>query len=540
MFARLSLKTRLLVLVVVSLAGMVALAVLQVTHLRGQLLEDRKVTLKSAIEIAASTVAGFQAKVAKGELPKEQAQTLARESLRSMRYQGNEYFYIYDSKAMGVMHPIRPEYEGKSHWDRQDKSGAYTVRDLVNAALDKSGYVRTLTVKPGGTEQLPKLHFLTHYEPWDWVIGTGLYVDDIDAVFRAQLASALVAIAVLMAIVAATALAVIRAVLRDIGGEPAMAVSVMREVAGGNLTVGLRDVHAGSLLGELDRLVQSLRSVMAQITAGAGRVSKAAHDINATTGAVAAATEVQTDNTQSMAASMEQLTVSINHISDNAGETARHASAAAELARNGQKQVSAAADDLGNMSQALGGAADQVRTLAENAQEVSGILTSIQGIAEQTNLLALNAAIEAARAGEQGRGFAVVADEVRVLSRRTQASTTEIQSTIDTLQRTTQQAVTLMEKSQNLARLSVLDAEEASRALNEITRAVSLISDMSTQIATAAEEQTKVTEEITTNVTAIKEVGDELADGAREEQQESRRLQEQAADLNEKVARFVL
>ena len=149
-------------------------------------------------------------------------------------------------------------------------------------------------------------------------------------------------------------------------------------------------------------------------------------------------------------------------------------------------------------------------------------------------------AIEAARAGEQGRGFAVVADEVRVLSKRTQASTTEIQSTIDTLQRTTQQAVALMEKSQGLAAHSVADAEAASRALDEITRAVSLISDMSTQIATAAEEQTKVTEEITANVTAIKEVGDELAEGAHNEQQESRRLQEQAADLNDKVARFIL
>ena len=540
MFAKLSLKTRLLVLVVVSLVGMLALAALQVTNLRAQLLEDRKVTLRSAIEIAASTVAGFQERVAKGEMPKEQAQALAREALRSMRYQGSEYFYIYDSKAMGVMHPIRPEYEGKSHWDRQDKSGAYTVRDLVNAALDKSGYVRTLTVKPGGNDQLPKLHFLTHYQPWDWVIGTGLYIDDIDAVFRAQLASALAAIAVLMVAVAVTAFAVIRAVLRDIGGEPAMAVAVMREVAGGNLTVGLRDVHAGSLLGELDRLVQSLRSVMAQITAGAGRVSKAAHDINATTGAVAAATEVQTDSTQSMAASMEELTVSINHISDNAGETARHASSAAELARNGQKQVSAAADDLGNMSQALGGAADQVRTLAENAQEVTRIASVIKDIAGQTNLLALNAAIEAARAGEQGRGFAVVADEVRGLAGRTEKATAEISGVVERIQRDTLDAARTMEEALPHAEKAREAAATAAETLQQIAEgsgaAESLVRDVAASTREQSEASSLLAQQVDSIAHQVEQTGAEMSVAARAAQG----LEQTASELDALTARFRL
>ena len=240
-----------------------------------------------------------------------------------------------------------------------------------------------------------------------------------------------------------------------------------------------------------------------------------------------------------VATAVTEMASATAEIAHNAENTAAAAQQSSVSSTDGLNLVNQTRSSITSLANEVGEATEVIHELSRHANEISSVLATIQGIAEQTNLLALNAAIEAARAGEQGRGFAVVADEVRVLSKRTQSSTTEIQSTIDTLQRTTQQAVALMEKSQSLASHSVEDAVAASRALDEITRAVSLISDMSTQIATAAEEQTKVTEEITANVTAIKEVGDELAEGAHNEQQESRRLQEQAADLNEKVARFI-
>ena len=208
--------------------------------------------------------------------------------------------------------------------------------------------------------------------------------------------------------------------------------------------------------------------------------------------------------------------------------------------REGLILANSSSDNMEKLSLLMEDALDNARSLLTRSKEISQVVQLIEDIADQTNLLALNAAIEAARAGEHGRGFAVVADEVRVLSQRTAASTTEIQSTIETLQRTTQKAVNMMEKSRDMAAHSVQDALDASAALEEITRAVSSISDMANQIATAAEEQSHVTGEITTNVTAIKDVADEVASGAIQSEDDAHRLQRQAEDLNSKVAHFIL
>ena len=311
----------------------------------------------------------------------------------------------------------------------------------------------------------------------------------------------------------------------------------------GDLTQRLR-VHTqdevGQLAANFNQFVGSLHELIGHIRQEAESLGN-----SASLGLKRSAnTEQELGNQQQeiamVATAVTEMASATAEIAHNAENTAAAAQQSSVSSTDGLNLVNQTRGSITSLANEVGEATEVIHELSRHANDISSVLGTIQSIAEQTNLLALNAAIEAARAGEQGRGFAVVADEVRVLSKRTQSSTTEIQSTIDTLQRTTQQAVALMEKSQSLASHSVEDAEAASRALDEITRAVSLISDMSTQIATAAEEQTKVTEEITANVTAIKEVGDELAEGAREEQQESRRLQEQAADLNEKVARFVL
>ncbi len=241
-----------------------------------------------------------------------------------------------------------------------------------------------------------------------------------------------------------------------------------------------------------------------------------------------------------VATAVTELASATKEIASHAEQTANAAQGSTESTNYGQSLVQKTRGSINSLATELTEASSVISELDRHAQEISTVLSTIQGIAEQTNLLALNAAIEAARAGEQGRGFAVVADEVRVLSQRTHASTEEIKATIDTLQQTTNRAVGLMDRSSGLANTSVTDADEATNALSEIHNAVSLISDMATQIATAAEEQTHVTGEITQNITSIKDVADDLVVNTQDSSKESNKLKLQAQELTDKVATFKL
>ncbi len=538
MFKTMSLKGRLTVSLLVTLIGLIVLGTFQALHLKQQLLADRKATLETAIDIAMTAIVDIQAQEANGAMGREEAQTLAKAVIRSMRYQGKEYFYIYDSKGMGVMHPVRPEYEGKSHWDRQDKSGAYTVRNLIKVALDKSGYTETMTAKPGSDVQVPKLQYLQHFPAWDWVVGTGLYIDDLDTLFYQQLR--LVALIIVLVVLAVGALswALARATLGQIGGEPAEAVTAIRAVAGGDLTVSLGNARDDSMLGELNRLVQVLRQMIGEIAQGAGQVASSAQEINSTATRVADSAATETEATQNMAAAMEELTVSITHVSDNARDTEQHASNAAELAGVGEKSVDTTAANIATMADTMGKAAEQVRALTDNAQEVARVAQVIKEIAGQTNLLALNAAIEAARAGEQGRGFAVVADEVRVLAERTEKATVEISSIVSRIQDETLTAAQVMDAALPEAEKAKEAAAETSELLHRIAAGSESARSLVREVADSTREQSEASTALAQQVERIAHQVEETSESMQHTAAAASALEATAQALNQATARF--
>ncbi|WP_115717867.1 methyl-accepting chemotaxis protein [Gallaecimonas mangrovi] len=280
-------------------------------------------------------------------------------------------------------------------------------------------------------------------------------------------------------------------------------------------------------------IISRLRDTAVKLTAEADAVANGAH-------ASSRRVQVQQDEVNMVATAVTEMASATQEIAGNAENTASAAQNSVSLSKEGQQQVQQSQHSIQDLAEEVAQATGTINELNQHAQQISTILATITGIAEQTNLLALNAAIEAARAGEQGRGFAVVADEVRVLSQRTHSSTEEIQQMIETLQQTTAKAVKIMERGHSLAHTSVEDANAAQQRLAQITDAISSIADMATQIASAAEEQTSVTSEINRNTESIRGVANDMADESAQAASQAKVLHELSRQVESEVNRFRL
>ncbi|MCS4314345.1 methyl-accepting chemotaxis protein [Pseudomonas sp. BIGb0381] len=331
------------------------------------------------------------------------------------------------------------------------------------------------------------------------------------------------------------------AITRQIIIPLSQTLEVAERVASGDLSHNLISLRQDEL-GQLQRAMQSmtvgLRELIGGISEGVTQIASAAEQLSAVTEQTSAGVNSQKVETDQVATAMNEMAATVQEVARNAEEASEAAAAADQQAREGDKVVGEAIAQIERLATEVGNSTVAMADLKRESDKIGSVLDVIKSVAQQTNLLALNAAIEAARAGEAGRGFAVVADEVRSLAQRTQKSTEEIEELIAGLQSGTQQVANIMDNSRGLTDSSVELTRRAGSALENITRTVSTIQAMNSQIATAAEQQSAVAEEINRSVLNVRDVSEQTAAASEETATSSTELARLGAHLQTLVGRF--
>jgi methyl-accepting chemotaxis protein len=499
---RLSIRQKLNGIVVLALSGLLLVAGLSGWQLYETKVADRKAMARTAVDSARTIVRAMVAKEKSGALPRAQAQAAALEALKAIRHNGNEYVWVNDTALKMVMHPIRPDYDGQSMATYALPDGTLLFREFVTAATRSpaGADVPYLWPKPGMDQPVDKVSFVVLEPDWNWIIGSGVYVDEVQkealTVVMTVLGGSLV-IGLLM-------LGLVLGIRRSLTGPLSGVTGALKELTAGNYAVALPKAHPGTELGDMtaallvlrdaaaerERLAEAEKAAREADLRRAETVSRLIHQFDDRVGGVlqavgaastqldqaaremanvaqeadrqavvaAASTEQTSANVQTVASATEELTASIREIGHQVAQSSR---------------ITAEAVDEAERTRAVVGG------LADAARQIGSVLDLIRAIAEQTNLLALNATIEAARAGDAGKGFAVVAGEVKNLAAQTAKATEDISSQIAAIQQASGGAV---------------------EAINGIGQTVSKVNDIAAAVAAAVEEQAAATAEIARNV----------------------------------------
>ncbi|WP_336367626.1 methyl-accepting chemotaxis protein [Marinobacter sp. C2H3] len=364
-----------------------------------------------------------------------------------------------------------------------------------------------------------------------------LQVKRMDNQYRTAVTTLIVIAGIVVVLAALMGWLLTRGITRPVN----QAVQIANKVASGDLTVDVRSDRGdefGQLLAAFGTMVTNLRGLIREIDTGANSIASAAEELSTVSTQTSQGVAEQQSQTDQVATAMNEMVATVNDVAKSAESAFGAANRASEKSASGEKAVQETLSfvtDLNAQSQRI---MEQLNSLQAETNNIGTVLDVIKSVADQTNLLALNAAIEAARAGEQGRGFAVVADEVRSLAQRTQSSASEIETLIGNLVTSAGASVQGMEAGNKLANQTLERAELAGSVIREMAEAVEEIRQYNSQIATAAEQQTSVAEDINQNITHIRDVGDQSAASTGQVSASSEELARLAEGLNTQIARF--
>ncbi|GHY07975.1 methyl-accepting chemotaxis protein [Vibrio cholerae] len=535
------LKTQAYLLSAIILAALLALTATGLWTLRVASNLDNKARVTELFNSAYSILTEVEKLAQEGKMSEPEAKALATRLMRNNLYKDNEYVYVADENMTFVATPLDPQLHDTSFHDFKDGKGNSVGRLIQDVLRHQSGklveYTWTQKQADGSIEE--KLSIARKTPHWGWVVGTGIGFNEVNERFWSTAQWQLSLCVVIAFAILSLLLVAIRKILLIIGGEPNEVRSAVQAVAQGRIRrefvikapkesiYGAVQQMSSSLADLVAKLEQSMVALRSEL-AGAGTRAKS----------IAELTDSQQQSTAMIATAMTEMASSANQVADSARDTAFNTDQADQQSQHTQKLIHNTVSNIQGLATQLQTASTAVADLDLDVKNIAKVLDVIGDIAEQTNLLALNAAIEAARAGEQGRGFAVVADEVRNLAGRTQTSTKEIQQMIHNLQEGSRNAIQTIQICEQTSQSSVQESENAASALALIVSALESVSSMSHQIATAAAEQTQVSDDIARRINMIEESGSKLSRVVMESHNSTQTLTKLARELEQWAAHF--
>jgi methyl-accepting chemotaxis protein len=473
-------------------------------------LRARMDATRQHVEVAHGILVWAYSQEAAGKMTREQAQAQARQAIAPLRYDGKEYFWINDMHPHVIMHPIKPELDGKDVSDLKDPNGFALFKGFADKVrASGKGVVAYQWPKPGSDKPVDKISYVQGFEPWGWIVGSGVYVDDLQQALWRKLAW----VGAVTAVAASAAFYLFYCFFRVMDGGLKETRRHLRAMTAGDLTTSPspwgKD-EAAQLMLELRAMQDSLRTMVQRVRVSSGDIVHSSSEIASGAMDLSSRTESAAASLEESAASMEQIASTVKSVSSHTDEAARMAQHNAEAAAEGGRVMAEVVHTM-----------DGIRNSSARIAEIIG---TIDGIAFQTNILALNAAVEAARAGEQGRGFAVVASEVRSLAQRSAAAAREIKTLIGT-------SVEQVESGTAIVR-------KAGTTIEDIVASSQRVNALLSEVATSAREQTLGIGQIGEAVQDLDRVTQQNAALVEQTAAASTAMRDQAYALAEEVARF--
>ena len=538
---RLSITQRLVTLLGIAAFGTALMVAFMMFILNGLLIDEEKRKLDAVLDSAHTIVNYYYEQAESGDLTEEEARQQTFNRLDEIRYEGAEYIFTLNRQGEMVQHPFTKSLVGKNVLSYEDPEGTHLFQEMINKARSSDrGTVEYIWQKGSDSNNLvSKVSRIRVFEPWNIILGTGQYTDNIATMLWQEFFK----LAGLALVLAVPLMLLFILIIRSITRPLKTINSAMVDIAEGegDLTRRLNDTGSDELArlaASFNTFVHKIQQLVQSVQESAQRESEAAKKLIELSSSSSQQSDELSSQTGSVATAITELSSSAAEVADHARQAADSANTADEEAGRSAVIVRESVNNIEALTNELKKAGDQARLLQDGSEKIGNILGVIVAIAEQTNLLALNAAIEAARAGEAGRGFAVVADEVRTLATRTQHSTDEISGIVDSIQGAIKDVSQIITDVEGRSASTNEEALKAEQVIGQIQEAVANISTMNVQIASATDEQSRVTKDLNENITGISDLSHANQEANAQVAEVSQNLNKNSVDLSQLVSRF--